>query len=39
MITIITDTGYCYGVKQALKILKKASREHPNVVLVHPLDP
>jgi (E)-4-hydroxy-3-methyl-but-2-enyl pyrophosphate reductase len=37
MITIITDTGYCYGVKQALKILKKASREHPNVVLVHPL--
>lgn len=37
MIKIITDIGYCYGVKNAIDILKKAGRENRKVYLTHPL--
>lgn len=37
MIKLIGDIGFCYGVKNAIDVLKKASTENNTVYLTHPL--
>lgn len=37
MIKIISDYGYCFGVNNAIEILKRASISHKHVYLTHPL--
>ena len=37
MVKIISDIGYCYGVKHAISVLKKAKDEVKHVYLTHPL--
>lgn len=37
MVKIITDIGYCYGVKNAIDILHQAGKENNRVYLTHPL--
>ena len=37
MIKIITDVGYCYGVKHAIKTLEQASEKNKSLTLLHPL--
>ena len=37
MIKIISDIGYCFGVKNAIKVLENASEKNSHVFLLHPL--